>query len=150
MKPVKCSAIIYCSTRTMQSCPRLFSFQTIFLAIVNIVLLMSFSTYSGTPLIWSPYSFCFENYIPAGKAKRKESLVQTFYKMSSAHFFDWLIFAESANQSNITPVACFFSMKIFHTWEKCRLAHLKNSFYLLIFSTKNKTVSTITFNFLWD
>ena len=150
MKPVKCFAIIYCSTRTTQSCPRLFSFQTIFLAIVNIVLLMSFSTYSGTPLIWSPYSFCFENYIPAGKAKQKESLVQTFYKMSSAHFFDWLIFAESANQSNITSVACFFSMKIFHTWGKCRLAHLKNSFYLLIFSTKNKTVSTITFNFLWD
>ena len=150
MKPVKCFAIIYCSTRTTQSCSRLFSFQTIFLAIVNIVLLMSFSTYSGTPLIWSPYSFCFENYIPAGKAKWKESLVQTFYKMSSAHFFDWLIFTESANQSNITSVACFFSMKIFHMWEKCRLAHLKNSFYLLIFSTKNKTVSTITFNLLRD
>ena len=150
MKHVKCSDIIDCSTRTTQSCPRLFSFQTIFLAIVNIVLLMSFSTYSGTPLIWSPYSFCFENYIPVGKAKRKESLIQTFHKMSSTHFFDWLTFAESANQSNITSVACFFSMKIFHTWEKCRLAHLKNSFYLLIFSTKNKMVSTITFNFLWD
>ena len=27
-------------------------------------------------------------------------------------------------------------MQIFHTWEKCRLADLKNSFYLLIFSTK--------------
>ena len=36
--------------------------------------------------------------IPAGKAKRKQSLIQTFYKTSAAHFFDWLTFAESANQ----------------------------------------------------
>ena len=32
----------------------------------------------------------------------------------------------------ITSVACFSSMQIFHAWEKCRLADLKNSFYLLI------------------
>ena len=94
------------------------------------------------------FSFRFENYIPAGKAKRKESLIQTFYETSAAPFFDWLTFAESANQ--ITSVACFSSMQIFHAWEKCRLAELKNSFYLLIFSAKNKTVSTITFNFLQD
>ena len=35
------------------------------------------------------FSFRFENYIPAGKAKRKESLIQTFYNTSAAHFFDW-------------------------------------------------------------
>ena len=34
------------------------------------------------------FSFGFENYIPAGKAKRKESLIQTFNEMSAAHFFD--------------------------------------------------------------
>ena len=45
------------------------------------------------------FSFRFENYIPAGKAKRKESLIQTFNEMSAAHFFDWLTFAESANQN---------------------------------------------------
>ena len=45
------------------------------------------------------YSFRFENYIPAGKTKRKESLIQTFNEMSAAHFFDWLTFAESANQN---------------------------------------------------
>ena len=44
------------------------------------------------------FSFRFENYIPAGKAKRKESLLQTFYETSAVHFFDWLTFAESANQ----------------------------------------------------
>ena len=44
------------------------------------------------------FSFCFVNNIPAGKAKRKESLIQT-YETSAAHFFDWLTFAESANQN---------------------------------------------------
>ena len=34
------------------------------------------------------FSFRFEKYIPAGKAKRKESLIQTFYETSVAHFFD--------------------------------------------------------------
>ena len=43
------------------------------------------------------FSFRFENYIPASMAKRKESLIQTFYETSAAHFFDWLTFAESAN-----------------------------------------------------
>ena len=39
------------------------------------------------------------NNIPAGKEKRKQSLIQTFYEMSAAHFFDLLTFAESANQN---------------------------------------------------
>ena len=81
-------------------------------------------------------------------AKRKESLIQTFYETSAAHFFDWLPFAESANPT--TSVACFSRIQIFHAGEKGRLADLKNSFYLLIFSAKNKRVSTITFNFLRD
>ena len=94
------------------------------------------------------FSFHFENYIPAGKEKRKESLIQDVYETSSAHFLiDWHL----PNQTTkITSVTCFFSMQIFHTREKCRLTALKNSFYLLIFSRKNKTVSTITFNFLRD
>ena len=39
------------------------------------------------------------NNIPAGKEKRKQSLIQTFYETSATHFFDWLTFAESANQN---------------------------------------------------
>ena len=39
------------------------------------------------------------NNIQAGKAKWKQSLIQTFYETSSAHFLDWLTFAESANQN---------------------------------------------------
>ena len=45
------------------------------------------------------FLFRFVNNIPAGKAKRKDSLIQTFYEMSAAHCFDWLTFAESANQT---------------------------------------------------
>ena len=77
------------------------------------------------------FSFHFENYIPAGKEKRKESLIQNVYETSSAHFLiDWHL----PNQTTkITSVSCFFSMQIFHTREKCRLTALKNSFYLLIF-----------------
>ena len=56
---------------------------------------------SGGEVTWDQalFSFRFENYIPADKAKRKESLIQTFNEMSAAHFFDWLTFAESANQN---------------------------------------------------
>ena len=61
-------------------------------------------------------SFSFENNIPAGKAKRKESLIQTFYETSAAHFFDWLTFAESTNQNHFRCMFC--SMQIFHTWEE--------------------------------
>ena len=52
-------------------------------------------------LTWdrAQFSFRFVNNIPAGKAKRKEDLIQTFYETSAAHFFDWLTFAESANQN---------------------------------------------------
>ena len=46
------------------------------------------------------FSFRFENYIPAGKAKQKESLIQTFYETSTAHFFDWLTFAEYESRVN--------------------------------------------------
>ena len=45
------------------------------------------------------FSFCFVNNIPVSMAKWKESLIQTFYETSSAHCFDWLTFAESANQN---------------------------------------------------
>ena len=38
------------------------------------------------------FSFRFENYIPAGKAKRKE-------RRLPPTFFDWLTFDESANQN---------------------------------------------------
>ena len=57
--------------------------------------------YAAIKITWDQdlFSFHFENYIPAGKAKRKESLIQTFNEMSAAHFFDWLTFAESANQN---------------------------------------------------
>ena len=62
---------------------------------------------AGKTVPWDQalFSFRFENYIPAGKAKRKDSLIQTFYETSSAHFFDWLTFAESANQNY---VRCLF------------------------------------------
>ena len=39
------------------------------------------------------------NNIPADKAKRKQSLIQTFYETSAARFFERLTFAESANQN---------------------------------------------------
>ena len=45
------------------------------------------------------FSFRLVNNIPAGTVKRKESLIQTFYETFAAHFFDWLTFAESANQN---------------------------------------------------
>ena len=52
------------------------------------------------------FSFRFVNNVPAGMAKRKESLIQTFHETSAAHFFDWLTFAESANQNYFR---CLFS-----------------------------------------
>ena len=57
--------------------------------------------YEPDRLTWDQgeFSFRFVNNIPAGTAKRKESLIQTFYETSAAHFFDWLTFAESANQN---------------------------------------------------
>ena len=61
---------------------------------------------SVEPWDQSLFSFRFESNITAGKAKRKQSLIQTFYETSSAHFFDWLTFAESANQ-NYFRCLCF-------------------------------------------
>ena len=64
----------------------------------------------GNYVTWdqAQFSFRFVNNILADKAKRKESLIQTFYKTSAAHFFDWLTFAESANQNYFHCL--FFSM----------------------------------------
>ena len=94
------------------------------------------------------FSFHLENYIPAGTAKRKRAWYKPSVKRLPPTF---LIDCHLPNQpTKITSVACFSSMQIFHAREKCRLADLKNSFYLLIFSAKNKTVSTITFNFSRD
>ena len=95
------------------------------------------------------FLFCFENYT-FWRVRWNEK--RAWYKPSTKRLpptflIDWHL----PNQPiRITSVACFSSMQIFHEWEKCRLADLKNSFYLLIFSAKNKTVSTITFNFLRD
>ena len=101
-------------------------------------------------LIWDQAQFSsrFVNNIPAGKANEKRAWYKPSTKRLPPTFLiDWHL----PNQpTKITSVACFSSMQIFHAWEKCRLADLKKSFYLLIFSAKNKTVSTITFNFLRD
>ena len=69
----------------------------------------------GRVITWDQalFSFRFENYIPAGKAKRKESLIQTFNEMSAAHFFDWLTLAESANQ-NYFRSAILASSRVFY------------------------------------
>ena len=56
-------------------------------------------------------------------------------RLSPTFLIDWHL---SNQPTKITSVPCFSNMQIFHTWEKCRLADLKNSLYLLIFSTKNK------------
>ena len=69
------------------------------------------------------FSFRFENYIPAGKAKRKEGLIQTFYETSAAHFFDWLTFAESANQNYFRCL--FFWYANFSRVEKMQTGWLK-------------------------
>ena len=61
-----------------------------------IVTLETLTIQDEDDLTWdqAPFSFRFVNNIPAGMAKRKESLIQTFYETSAAHFFDWLTFAE--------------------------------------------------------
>ena len=53
------------------------------------------------------FSFRFVNNIPTGKAKRKESLIATFYETSPAHLFDWLAFADSANQNYLRTLQYF-------------------------------------------
>jgi len=67
-------------------------------------------------MVKAQFWFCFVNNIPAGKAKRKRSLIQTFCEASAAHFFDWLAFAS---------VACFFSMQIFSYVGKLQTRGLK-------------------------
>ena len=63
---------------------------------------------SDTDITWdqAQFSFRFLNSIPASKAKRKESLIQTRYKTSATHFFiEWHL----PNQPiQISYVACFF------------------------------------------
>ena len=77
------------------------------------------------------FSFRFENYIPAGKAKRKESLMQPFYETPAAHFFDWLTFAESA-------IICFPSM-VFQNFPK----PLSQHFWQVHLRHVNNTVRNI-------
>ena len=43
------------------------------------------------------FSFHFVNNIRTGKVKRKESLIQTIYETSAAHFFDWLTLIDNQN-----------------------------------------------------
>ena len=99
---------------------------------------------------WDQALFSFRFEITFRRPRRNEK--RAWYKPSTKRLpptflIDWHL----PNQpTKITSVACFSSMQIFHAWEKCRLADLKSSFYLLIFSAKNKTVNTITFNFLRD
>ena len=61
------------------------------------------------------FSFRFVNNVPVGMAKRKESLIQTFYeRLPPTFLIDWHL----PNQpTKITSVACFSSMQIFHTWK---------------------------------
>ena len=75
------------------------------------------------------FSFRLENNIPAGKAKRKESLIQTFYETSSAHFFDWLTFAELANQNYFcaNPEKIWTAIWIFWIF----MAHIKAYFPII-------------------
>ena len=47
------------------------------------------------------------------------------FQTSATHFFDWLTFAESANQNYFRCL--FSSMQIFQAWEKCKLADLKKA-----------------------
>ena len=58
------------------------------------------------------FSFRFENNIPAGKTKRKESLIQTFDEMSATHFF-WLIDICRISQSELLPLLVFLVCKFF-------------------------------------
>ena len=60
----------------------------------------------STYVTWyqAQFSFSFLNNIPAGKAKQKESLIETFYETSAAHYFYWLTFAESTTQNHLLLV----------------------------------------------
>ena len=93
------------------------------------------------------FSFRFITFLRARQNEKRAWYKPSVKRLLPFFLIDWHL----PNQpTKIISVACFSSMQIFHAREKCRLADLKNSFYLLIFSAKNKTVSTITFNFLRD
>ena len=93
------------------------------------------------------FSFRFITFLRARQNKKRAWYKPSVKRLLLFFLIDWHL----PNQpTKIISVACFSSMQIFHAREKCRLADLKNSFYLLKFSSKNKTVSTITFNFLRD
>ena len=74
-------------------------------------------------LTWDQAQFSFRivNNTPAGKAKRKQNLIQTFYETSAAHFFDWLTFLESAKQN-------YFLCLFFLVWK----LHLRCRFHPVI------------------
>ena len=87
---------------------------------------------SCTYLTWDQAQFSFRFVITFRRARRNES--RAWYKPSTKRLpptflIDWHLLNQP---TKITSVACFSSMQIFHAWEKCRLADLKNSFYLLI------------------
>ena len=62
----------------------------------------------------------------------------------------WLIDICRISQSKLLPVLVFLVCEFFIRGKNADSLTLKIALYLLIFSTKNKTVSTITFNFLRD
>ena len=54
------------------------------------------------------------NNMPAGKAKRKQSLINLLRNLLPTFLIDWHL----PNQpTKITSVACFSSVQIFHEWE---------------------------------
>ena len=76
----------------------------------------------GNYVTWDQAQFSFRsvNNILLAKAKRKESLIQTFYETSAPTFLiDWHLLNQP---TKITSVACF---------ENCTVADKKNSFYPL-------------------
>ena len=92
----------------------------------------------GTSLTWdqAQFSFRFVKSIPAGKAKRNESLIKSFYEMSTAHFFDWLTFVESANQNYFRCL--FFLVSKFSRWLKKSLL----TFYFLKLKIKQSSAQS--------
>ena len=85
-----------------------------------------------TNVTWDQAQFSFRFVITFRRARRNKN--RAWYKPSTKRLpptflIDWHL----PNQpTKINSVACFSSMQIFHAWKKCRLADLKNSFYLLI------------------
>ena len=80
---------------------------------------------------WDQAQFSFRSVITFRRARRNEN--RAWYKPSTKRLPPtFLIGWHLLNQpTKITSVASFSSMQIFHAWEKCRLADLKNSFFHL-------------------